>query len=87
MFSDHLRSANVDLAKPLLFLSAGLVIASLLFAMVFVASGQVEKAQLRESTLASARAATAGCFESNRGAALKDCDRVSIPTTQIAPSD
>ena len=76
MFSDHVRKIDDAPAKTLLMIAAGLVIACQLVAMVLVADGQVEKAQLREATLASARAATAWCVENSRGFALRDCDRV-----------
>lgn len=76
MFSDHLRKIDDASAKTLLMIAAGLVIVCQLVAIVLVADGQVEKAQLREATLASARAATAWCVENSRGFALRDCDRV-----------
>lgn len=80
MFSDHLRKIDEAPAKTLLLIAAGLVIVCQLVAMVLVADGQVEKAQLREASHASARAATAWCVQSNRGAALRDCD-ISTPST------
>jgi len=77
MFSDHLRIIDEAPSKILFFIAAGLVIASQLVAMVLVAGGQVEKAQLREANQSSARAAMAGCIESSRGAALRDCELAS----------
>ena len=76
MFSEHLRKVDDAPAKTLLLIVAGLVIVCQLAAMVLVADGQVEKAQLREATLASARAATALCVSNSRGFALRDCDRL-----------
>ena len=75
MSSDFLRIIDEAPTKTLLLIAAGLVIACQLVAMVMVAGGQVEKAQLREATQASARAATVWCVESSTGAALKDCGR------------
>ena len=77
MFSDHLRKIDDSPAKALLLITAGLVIVCQLVALVLVADGQVEKAQLREASQASARAATAWCLESSRGAALRECGRMS----------
>ena len=77
MFSDHLRKIDDSPIKALLLIGAGLLIICQLVAMVLVADGQVEKAQLREASQASARAATAWCLESNRGAALSECGRLS----------
>ena len=77
MFSDHLRKVDELPTRALLLLAAGLVIICQLVAMVMVADGQVERAQLREARQATARAATAWCIESSRDAALRDCDRSS----------
>jgi hypothetical protein len=77
MFSDHLRKIDDAPTKTLLLVAAGLVIFCQLVAMVMVADAQVEKAQLREASHASARAATAWCVQSSSGAALRDCDRTS----------
>ena len=86
MFSDHLRAINDAPAKPLLLIAAGLVIACQLAAMVVVADGQVEKAQLREASQASARAAIAWCVESTRGADLKECEGApSLLSLQATP--
>lgn len=87
MFSDHLRKTDDSPAKTLLLIGAGLLIVCQLVAMVWVADGQVEKANLRQASQASARAATAWCFESNKGAALKDCDRMSAPGSAQASAD
>ena len=75
MFSDHLRKFDEAPAKTLLLIAAGLVIVCQLVAMIMLAGGQVEKAQLREASQAGARAATASCIESSQGAALRECDR------------
>ena len=87
MFSDHLRVIDEAPTKTLLLIAAGLVIVCQLVAMVMVAGGQVEKAQLREASQASARAATAGCIESSWGAALRDCDRTASSFSAQASSD
>ena len=81
MFSDHLPKIESSIPKILMLAAAGLAIAGQLAALVMLADGQVEKAQLRDASQGSARAATASCVESNRGAALNDCDRASTALT------
>ena len=85
MFSDHLQKIDHTSGKTMLLIAAGLVIVCQLVAMVLVSQGQVEKAQAREASQASARAALSWCVESSRGAALKDCDRPSPSSS--APAD
>jgi hypothetical protein len=85
MFSDNLSIIDEAPTKTLLMIAAGLVLVCQLVAMVMVADGQVEKAQLREARQATARAATAWCIESSRGAALRDCDRT--PDSNSVQSD
>jgi hypothetical protein len=87
MFSDHLPIIDEAPTKTLLVIAAGLVIVCQLVAMVLVADGQVEKAQLREASHASARAATAWCIESSRGAALRDCDRTPESNSALTVAD
>ena len=77
MFSDHLPKIGIIRTKPLVLIGAGVVIVAQLVALVLLADGQVEKAQLRQASQASARAAAALCAHSARGAALNDCDRES----------
>lgn len=74
MFSDHFRKIDEVPARTLLLIAAGLVIVCQLVAMVMVTGGQVEKAQLREASQASARAASVWCIETSHGAALRECD-------------
>ncbi len=83
MFSDHLPKIRNTPANPIVLMAVGVVIVAQLVALILLADGQVEKAQLREATQASARAATALCAHSARGAALNDCDRESA----TEPSD
>ena len=87
MFSDHLQKIDHASGKTMLLIAAGLVIVCQLVAMVLVSQGQVEKAQAREANQASARAATAWCVESSRGAALKDCERPSPSSSAQANVD
>ena len=80
MFSDHIPKIAASKfaespVKAVLFIIAGVVIVCQLVAMVMLAGGQVEKANLRDASQASARAVTVWCLESSRGAALRDCDR------------
>ena len=79
VFSDHLRVIDQAPAKTLLLIAAGLVIVCQLVAMVLVSSAQVEKAELREASYASARAASIGCMQISQGAALKDCNSTPAP--------
>jgi hypothetical protein len=87
MFSDHLRKVDEAPAKTLLLIAAGLVIVCQLVAMVLVADGQVAKAQLREASQASARAAAAWCIQNSSGTDLKNCDRASSALSEQAGLD
>ena len=87
MFSDHLPHIDKTSGRNLFVVAGALVIICQVVAMVMVAGGQVEKAQLREASQASARAATAGCIESSWGAALRDCDRTVSSFSPQASSD
>ena len=84
MFSDYLRVYDEAPTKILLIIAGSLVIVCQLVAMYLVADGQVEKAELRDASQASAIAASAGCFERHWGVALSDCHRV--PATAVAQS-
>lgn len=75
MFSTHLPQAHT-VHREYFYLGAGVVlIASLLAAIAMVASGEVKKAQARDSMLASQQTAVAYCVETLRGAALSNCMR------------
>ena len=87
MFSDHLRIIDEAPGKTLLFIAAGLVIVCQLVAMVLVSGSQVEKAQLRDASHASAMVARAWCIESSLGAALRDCDRAPASSTAQEGAD
>lgn len=87
MFSDHLRKIDEAPAKTLMLIAAGLLMVCQLVAMVMVADGQVEKAQLREASLASVRAATAWCIQSSSGAALRNCDQALLSLSAQAGAD
>ena len=84
MFSDRLTKIVDSPAKTLMFITAGLGIVGQLVALVMLAHGQVEKAQLRDASQASARAVTASCVESNKGVALSDCGRGTTALTSEA---
>ena len=77
MLPNYLRKTKDSSTKTLMLIGAGLVIAGQLIALVMLAGGQVQKAQIRDASKASERAAKAWCIESNSGSALNDCDRVS----------
>lgn len=75
MFSTHMPQVNT-VPREYLYLGAGVVlIVSLLAAIAMVASGEVKKAQARDSMLASQQTAVAYCVENLRGAALSNCMR------------
>lgn len=75
MFSTHMPQVHT-IPREYLFLGAGVVLmVSLLAAIAMVASGEVKKAQARNSLLASQQTAVAYCVETLRGAALSNCVR------------
>lgn len=75
MFSTHMPQVNT-IPREYLYFGAGLVlIVSLLVAIATVASGEVKKAQARDSMLASQQSAAAYCVETLRGAAISTCMR------------
>ena len=85
MFSDHLKPIDTMPVNRLLLVAAGLVLACQLVAMVLVAEGQVEKAQLRQASHASLQAAVANCLESQQGSFIRDCMRLVLPPTTTDP--
>ena len=73
MFSSHLPKVHT-VPRDFIFVGAGLLlVVSLLLGIAMVASGQVKKAELRESLLASQRTAMVQCVETLRGAQLNNC--------------
>lgn len=68
-------------------IAAGLLIAAQLVAMIMVVGGQVEKAQLRVASQDSMRAALAECIENSRGAAVSDCERISMSSADQKDAD
>jgi hypothetical protein len=73
MFSSHLPKVH-SVPRETIFAGAGLLlVVSLLIGMATVASGQVKKAELRESMLASQRTAVVQCMETLGGAQLNKC--------------
>ena len=73
MFSAHLPR-HPSVPREYLYLGVGMVLViSLLIAIASVASGEVRKAAMRDSTMASQRSAAANCMETQRGAALNSC--------------
>ena len=85
MFSDHLKPIDTMPVNRLLLVAAGLVLACQLVAMVLVAEGQVEKAQLRQASQASLQAAVANCLESQQVSVIKDCAHLAMPPTTTDP--
>lgn len=77
MFSAHLPRIN-NVPRELIYFGTGVVLlVSLLIAIASVASGEVKKAAMRDSALASQRSAAAHCVETRRGAALNSCVRLA----------
>ena len=73
MFSSHLPKVHT-VPREYVFAGAGLLlVVGLLVGMVMVAGGQVQKAEMRESMLASQRTAMAQCVETLGGAELNKC--------------
>ena len=87
MFSDHLQKIDHTSGKTLFLIAAGLVIVCQLVAMVLVSMGQVQKAQSRDLSQASARAAMAWCVESSWGDELKDCTRAPPSSSALPNAD
>jgi hypothetical protein len=73
MFSSHLPKIHT-VPREYIFAGAGLLlVVSMLVGIAMVASGQVKKAELRESMLASQRTAMVQCMETLGGAELNKC--------------
>lgn len=73
MFSTHLPRIH-SVPREYIYFGAGVVLViSLLIAIASVASGEVHKAALRDTALASQRSAAAFCVETRRGAELNSC--------------
>lgn len=73
MFSSHMPKAH-SLPREYLLAGAGLLlVVGMLIGIAMVASGQVRKAELRESLLASQRTAMVQCVETLGGMELNKC--------------
>lgn len=73
MFSSHMPRINT-VPREYIYLGVGVVlVVSLLIAIASVASGEVRKAAMRDSSLASQRSAAAYCVETRRGVELNTC--------------
>lgn len=73
MFSNHLPKLHSVPRQYLHVGAAVLVLVVMLTGFVSVANGQVRKAELRESLLASQKTAIAYCMEVKRGAEMNSC--------------
>ena len=85
MFSAQLKPIEKISANKMLLLVAGLVLVCLLIALALVANGQVQKAQLRQASLASLQAAVANCLENQQGSVIRDCARLALAPTTTEP--
>lgn len=75
MFSTQMPPVHT-VPREYFYLSAGVVLmVGLLAAIAMVASGEVKKAQTRDSMLASQQTAVVSCVETLRGAAISNCMR------------
>lgn len=73
MFSSHLPKIH-NVSREYIFAGVGLLLViGLLVGMATVASGQVKKAELRESMLATQRTAIVQCMETLGGSELNKC--------------
>ncbi|WP_395057100.1 hypothetical protein [Polaromonas sp.] len=73
MFSSHLPPVH-NVPREYIFAGAGLMLViGLLVGIAMVASGQVKKAELRESLLSSQRIAVVQCMETLGGVELNNC--------------
>lgn len=73
MFSSHLPKVH-SIPREYIFAGVGLLlVVGMLMGIAMVASGQVQKAELRESMLASQRTAMVQCMETLGGAELNKC--------------
>ncbi|WP_372826964.1 hypothetical protein [Polaromonas sp.] len=73
MFSSHLPKIS-NTPRQYIYTGVGLLLViGMLIGIATVASGQVQKAELRESMLASQQTAVMHCFETQLGAALNKC--------------
>lgn len=73
MFTAHLPPVN-QIPRQYFFLGAGVaLIVGLLVGIAVVASGEVKKAQARDSLLASQKNAMTYCVENLRGSAFNAC--------------
>lgn len=73
MFSSHLPKVH-SIPREYIFAGVGLLlVVGMLMGIAKVASGQVQKAELRESVLASQRTAMVQCMETLGGTALNKC--------------
>jgi hypothetical protein len=73
MLLERLRKMDRNSRQTMIILAVGGIIVFQLWAMAFVAAGQVKQAELRESVLTSQRVAITQCLENRRGASLGSC--------------
>lgn len=73
MFSDHIKKVEPPTGHNLLVIAGFLVMVCQLVALALVANEQVEKAQIRDSRLGTARAVMAQCLESSAGFERHQC--------------
>ncbi|MDB5868717.1 MAG: hypothetical protein JWP96_1049 [Polaromonas sp.] len=82
MFSDQLKKVDKFPSRAFFLGIAGLVFFSLVTALVLVANGQVEKAQLRQAQYNAAQIAIADCSTTYSGAARSQCiEQVNVALT------
>ena len=94
MFSTHMPRINTVPREYIYFGAGGVLLVSLLIAIASVATGEVKKAAIRDSALASQRSAAAYCMETRRGAELNGCLKLAwgdasggVPSTTVAAAD
>jgi len=73
MFSEHIKKEEHAAGQNLLVIAGFLVVVCQLVALALVANEQVEKAQIRDAKLGTARAVMAQCLESSAGFERHQC--------------
>lgn len=73
MFSDHVPKIGHTNGRNVFVIAGALLIFCQLVAMVFVADGQVKKAELRANQLQNERMFVAQCLENVKGVAVSTC--------------
>ena len=83
MFSEQLKPIDKMSANKMLLSAAAFVLVCMLIAMALVASGQMQKAELRQLSQANFQSAFANCLQNRQGSALQDCVGLASSSTDM----